>query len=79
MPREQKNAAELDALLHEEVRIDGGQLDGHQWIRIVPADPETNGGANWTVMHSGEAGGFSKAIDRAQARLKMRYKLSGEA
>lgn len=78
MTRETRTAAELKDLLDEAVQTDGRRLDGAQWIRIVSAEPENNGGANWTVSHSGEAGGFSDAIDQAQAGLKVLYDLRSD-
>ncbi len=75
MAKEKKTSEELKALLDESIKWDETSREGARWIKIIPVKPPVDG-CNWTVSHSGESGGFSQAIDRAQAKLKGLYDLA---
>lgn len=78
MTRQTIGAPDLKRLLDETIRRDGAASDGARDYRIVPADPATSGGANWTLMPDG-AEPFSDAVERVQAHLKERFDLKGDA
>lgn len=75
MAKKQKTLEELIKLLHEHVELSVvGQTVNPQWIKIIPVDPPVDG-VSWKVSHSGEAGDFSHAIDRATKELQIHYDL----
>ena len=79
MAKELKTSTELKALLDERVaRYSVGREPNPQWIKIVRANPATEG-ANWKVSHSSRTvptGDCSDAIDRAMRELQKDYDLT---
>ena len=73
MEKQSETASELDTILHERVER-FGPLTGTQSLKIVRVEPPKDG-ANWTLSHSGQPGGFSDAIDRVQAQMKKEFEL----
>ncbi len=76
MTKELKTSTELKALLDERVaRYSVGREPNPQWIKIVRANPATEG-ANWKVSHHPNAGPFFDAIERAMRELQNMYDLT---
>ncbi len=78
MAKELKTSAELKALLYERIkRYSLGREVNPRWVKIIDADPDTEG-ANWKVSHSSRKfpnGELAKAIEQAVPELQKLYDL----
>jgi hypothetical protein len=81
MPKEQKTAEELKAILDERIaRLQLGRDVNPRWVKIVPADPAKEG-ANWKVSHSSRTvptADLADAINRVTPELQKLYDLKEE-
>ena len=81
MAKELKTSAELEALLYERIkRYSLGREVNPRWVKIIDADPDTEG-ANWKVSHSSRIfpnGELAKAIERVMRELQTTYDLSSQ-
>jgi hypothetical protein len=74
MAKESKTESELlDLVRAHAERFHRGPLVGAQFIKIMHVLNDPN--RNWRVAHSGTPGGFSIALDEAEAELTEQYDL----